>query len=407
MSYLNTKAIYRADTSDVDSFGRDRVSQLTTQIDIKQIHDQQPLLIDIVTSGTATDTYDMTNSSTELATVATSDYAISQTFQRFNYQSGKSQKFTMTFSGFDAETNIVKRVGYFSSSTTAPYTASQDGIYLENDGTDVRIKVYKSGTETFNVAQSSWNDPLDGTGASGVTIDWSLSQIMDVDFGWLGSNRIRLAFVVGGQTIQAHELLTSNVNAEPWCTSPNQPLRWEIRQSGAGSGSFDYVCATVGTEGSINQIGKVLSDNAGTNDLQFNSTGTKYAGIGIRLKDDHLDAVIDIVAFNYMAETNDRALWELILNPTVTGTFTYSDVTNSAVQTSIGNQTAGAAPTVSGGTVIDSGYVDQLGRVNGVVNSAIKIGTAIDGTRDEIVLCVTPIQAGLDAFVSMNWKELT
>ena len=95
------------------------------------------------------------------------------------------------------------------------------------------------------------------------------------------------------------------------------------------------------------------------------------------------------------------------MNPTIgAGTFTYTDVTDAAVQISVGNQTAGTPPTATGGTTLASGYVSGNGSINVELDSAIKLGAAIDGTRDEIVLVITPITAGLDAYVSYTWREL-
>ena len=358
-------------------------------------------------NGTATATYDSSISATTLATAGSGDYAIKQTYQKFNYQSGKSQLIFMTVNGFDVQTDVTKRVGYFDSSIVAPYTANLDGLWLESDGSDISVNIGLNGTVT-QVLQSNFNlDTLDGTGDSGLTIDWDLNQILVIDFLWLGISRVRWGLDVGGMIVYFHESNHANITTDVYMNSPNKPLRWEIRQTGATSGNFDFICASVNSEGSLNRVGKVLSANASDNDIQCNSNGTPYANIGIRLKTTHLDSVIDILEFDYLSETNDRALWELTLNPTVTGTFNYSDVSNSSVQISVGNQTGGAAPTASGGTVLASGYVQGNSKISYELDNAIKLGSSIDGTRDEIVLVVTPIQNGLDTYVSYTWKELT
>jgi len=51
--------------------------------------------------------------------------------------------------------------------------------------------------------------------------------------------------------------------------------------------------------------------------------------------------------------------------------------------------------------------VQQAGDFTTTIDDAIKLGVSIAGVRDELVLCVTPIQNGLDAFVSIDFKELT
>lgn len=404
----NLFSVAFGDSPNLDAFGRLRVSEVTTQIDLKHFYDKQPLLVDEVTNGAATATFTNNNSNVALETTNSGDYVIMQTFQRFNYQSGKSQLIFMTFSNFGPEDNVDKRIGYFTSSTSAPYNTDYDGIMLHNDGTDVSFKSYKTGTLTNDAPQSSWNiDKLDGSGKSGITIDFARAQILVIDFEYLGVGRVRMGFVIDGIIYYVHEFLNANNLSTVYMTSSNQPLRWELRQNGATSGSFEYICATVGSEGGINTVGKPRSANSGTNDLQLNSVGTAYAAFGIRLQSNKIDAIVDLIDVDYFAETNDAALVEVRLNPTIgAGTFTYTDETNSSVQTSIGNQTAGTPPSVTGGTILQSTHAQGEAKTDLSVDGTIKLGAAIDGTPTEIVVCITPIQINLDAYIALNWREL-
>jgi len=404
MSYFENIDIQSADSASIDAFGRWRVSQQTTLIDLKHIFDKQPLLVDEELVGTATATHDAGESSVTLAAPANGDAAIMQTFQRTHYQSGKSQQIFMTF-------------------------------YDLGEGTNISVNIARNGTKT-SITRNSWDDPLDGTGDSGITHDFDDNTIFMVDFEWLGVGRVRFFIVRDGVLIKFHELDFTDTTLV-YMESPNQPLRWECRQTGAGqyraragyftsnqvtpfnstqdgiwlesddnNGTFTYICAAVNSEGATNLIGKPFSIDAGTNDIQLNSTGVDYAAGAIRLKSTHSQASIKLISFDYLAETNDRARWQVVLNPTVTGTFAFTGVTDSAVEGAIGNQTGGAAPTVTGGTVLQAGYVQQQDSVIVEFDSAIDLGTAIDGTVDELVIVITPINAGLDAFVSINWKEL-
>jgi len=79
--------------SQLDNFGRLRVSQPETLFDSKMLHDNAPLLWDdSQTSGAGTSsTYNANQSSVTLAvTAATAGTRVRQTFRRFNYQPGKS-----------------------------------------------------------------------------------------------------------------------------------------------------------------------------------------------------------------------------------------------------------------------------------------------------------------------------
>lgn len=396
------------DTPNFDAFGRFRVSELTSQLDLKQLHDSLPLFYDIELIGSGITVHTEAEARTQLRTSANADAAIMQTKQRANYQSGKSQLTFQTFNSFHLETNIVKRIGYFTHLTsTSPFDVLLDGLWLESSGAAVTINVNQTGTSTESTAQGSWNvDNLDGSGPSKINIDWSKNIIFSVDFEWLGLGRIRWSIVHNGIIIVFHESNHTNATATGvYMSSPNQPLRAEIRQTGAGSGTLNYVCSTVASEGSTNKLGTILSDNLGTTHVNANSTSNKYALLGLRLNSGFADTLVDILDFSVLAETSDDQLVEVWLNPTVAGTFTYASVTNSSCQTAKG--AAGGTNTVTGGTLLFSQYISAQTATPIQIENAIRLGMNIDFTVDEIVLTANPLTSNSDVLGSISWRELT
>lgn len=401
MSYIEDVNIQWQDTGNIDAFGRARVSELTTQFDAKQIYDNLPLFIDTVTNGTGLSTHSTVEARSQLTTVLVGDYVISQTKQRFNYQSGKSQLIFMTCNNFESETNVTKRIGYFSSSSVSPYTASLDGLFIES-GTNVSINIYKTGTLTEQTNQSNWNlDRLDGNGKSGINIDWSKNIIFVVDFEWLGVGRVRWGVVVNGLIVYFHESNHANLTTGVYMSSPNQPLRWEIRQTGAGSGTFNYICASVNSEGSINKLGKILSVNNGTTHINANNTSSTYILHAIRLNSTNLDTLVDVLSFNSLSATNDAFLWSVVLNPSITGALTYNTITTSSLQHAIGS-----TQTITGGTVLDSGYISAQSGDSKTIDNAIRLGATIGGVSDVLTFCVRPLTSNLDVYGSVSWREL-
>lgn len=395
----------------LDAFGRLRVSELTTLIDIKQIHDEAPIFIDQVQNATGSSVYNTGESSTTLSTSASGDYAISQTKQRFNYQSGKSHFINFTMYGFEAQANVTKRIGYFSSATTGNYDTALDGLFMESDGSSVSTNIYRNGTLIAQTLQADWDDPLNGTGASGITVDWSKDQIILVDFQWLGVGRVRWYVDIDGVAYLFHESKHANVIEKVYMKSPNQPLRWEIRQTGAGSGAMTYVCASVSSEGAQNIIGKSFSEDLAEAYVNANTSGTYYALLGIELQATKVDALIDVIDFSMLVGTNDNVHWELLLNPSVAGTFNYVAQSNSAVSIAKGD-TAGnpSTNTVTGGTRLSSGYVkggNNSGDFDKEIQNAIRLGVTIAGVTDNIVLVCTPMtgDANLDVSGSIGWRE--
>jgi len=276
-------------------------------------------------------------------------------------------------------------------------------MFLESSNGEVSFQIWKSGTLIAKVPQSEWNqDKMDSTGRSGITIDWNTGNIFQGDYEWLGVGRVRGTFVINGNIYSFHHFNNANNLPKVYMSSPNQPFRWEIRQSGNTTGSFEYICSTFGTEGSVNTLGKILSVNDDGNKLVANNTNSRYACVGLRLKESAVSSFIDIVTFSLLGTTNDSFLWEIRLNPVVGGNPTWDMVgAYSSMEYSMGS----ANNTVTGGILLYSGYQYQLTGQNYELENALKLGATITGVRDELFLCVKPLSVGLDVYRSFTWRE--
>lgn len=392
------------DTAAIDAFDRLRVCEPFTIFDSKQLHDDQPLFYDEDTGGSATSTHSPTNARTRLTvTASATDYAIRQTKQYFNYQPGKSQLCFLTFYA-PQETGVTKRIGLFNGTGTN-YMTPDNGIFLEITASDVTINIAKNGTTTESISQSSWNvDPMDGTGPSGITLDLDGVQIFACDFEWLGVGRVRCGIVVNGILYYFQYFNHANDSSftSVYMSSPNLPVRYDIQSDGTGGGDLDHICATVISEGGIELTGVLRSVDMGTTHIDANSAGTTYAMVGIRLKSAYIDISVLPEYFSVLSLTNDNFRWSLQLNPTVAGTFTYSDLTDSAIQYATGATTN----TVTTGTIIDSGYGSLATAVDRKFQTSLRMGSTIDGTVDELVLCVTPVTSNADYLGSLTFREL-
>lgn len=66
------------------------------------------------------------------------------------------------------------------------------------------------------------------------------------------------------------------------------------------------------------------------------------------------------------------------------------------------------ANTVTGGTQVGGGFSSaQVREVFADLENAVKLGHSIDGTPNEIVLCVRPLSVNADIQGSLTWRELT
>lgn len=395
-----------------DTAGRLRISEPISLGDYKLINTRLPLFFDTETIGTgATVTYNTTKKSHQMVTTNDGDVSIVQTFQTHNYFSGKAQLVEMTTFDFEAQANIEKRFGYFSSNESTPFNSDVDGFFLCNSGNTHFLRIVNNGTEILMLPQSQWDDPLDGTGRSGVNIDWGSFNIFQFNFLWLGGSGLSLALIRGTSLIEVHNYDHVAANTDNLIfSSPNKPIRYEVRQDGdsVSGGTFNPVCATVSSEGSTNSsdIGSVRSIDTDASDVINAGAGTEFVVKAIRLQDSQKDITIDILDTDAFVETNnDFFRWRLLLNPVVTGgTLTWSNVSDSAVQEATGD---GTLEIQSEGIVISSGYGASRGNLSSSINNARKMGSTINGVRDIIVLTIEPIQGStnMNSFGSITYKE--
>lgn len=386
-----------------DAFGRQRVSNPEMIFNSKLIFDNAPLYWnDVSESGSGTNSTHSTNIAAVTLSVSanTAGKRTRQTYMRFNYQPSKSQLIFMTgiLIKSGGGTGIKSRLGLFDD---------DNGLYLEYDAGNVYLvrRTYAGGSASDNrVVQSSWNiDKMDGTGPSGITIDFTKTQIFFMDFEWLGVGRVRYGFNINGISYYVHELYNANNLTSVYMSTPNLPLRYQIINDGTGAAStMDCICSAVISEGGKEDIGTNLHVSTGTTVITA-AKDQNNALLGIKLKSAYKGCTIDILDTGIYCSSIDAYEWKLILNPTVNGTFTYNDITNSPLQSAIGN---GTTNSVTGGTVLVGGYgTSKTAADTNALKNLIKLGSSINGTMDTLVLCVYPLGANaITVYASINYR---
>lgn len=392
-------AIQAFDSPSIDAFGRWRVSQVETIFDSKQVFDNLPLLYDdqeVSGSGTAS-VHNANHAATEMSVSAnTAGKRVRQSFMRHNYQPGKSQLIMCTGTLGVGGSGITAAMGYFDDANGL-FAMSKDGVAYF-----VKRTSYTGTPVDTEVAQSNWNiDPFNGTGPSGLTLDPTKSQILFIDFEWLGVGRVRMGWVVDGKIYYCHEFLHSNKQAGVYMSTPNLPIRYEIANDGTGPATtLQHICASVMSEGGVQNNGYLRHKDTGA--ISSLAANTAYAIMGGRLKSTHLGATVLVENISIIGSANDQAHWELRVGGTVAGTFTYSDVANSAVQVATGT----SANTITGGIEIDGGYFTTQQGVTFTVPNALHLGASISGTPQEWQLVVIPITNNITVRASVTWREL-
>jgi hypothetical protein len=156
------------------------------------------------------------------------------------------------------------------------------------------------------------------------------------------------------------------------------------------------------SEGGKEDIGTNLYLSTGTSPVSLTKAQLN-AFLGWRLKSDYKGCTIDILDTVMYVSSIDAYEWRLILNPSVAGTFTFTDVTGAPLQKAVGNGTTNIA---SGGTVVAGGYgTSRLSADSNALKSLLKLGSSINGTMDTMVLCVYPLgNNSLDGYASVNYR---
>lgn len=386
----------------LDAGSRVRTSMMTTLHDGKILNADNTFIWD--NQGTGTGTY---ASNKYNMSVTAGQYRIKQTKRFSPYFAGKSQLIECTFDNFQIEANTTKRFGYFSSNAVAPFATSYDGFYIENDGSTIRLKAERLGTSTVNIAWTSW-DNYDLISS----YDWSQFTVVAFDFLWLGGAVLRVFLKTDLGFVLAHTVNYAGTATDVFISSPNQPVRYEIRST-TGTGSFRYICSQVSTEGSTSEAGynsAVLSlSTAGVPANTFATIGTRYPIKAIRKKVANRDNSIKLTNVQVFVNSADQAFWTLELNPTLSAGLTYTDVANSGIQEANGAAVAAVTITVTTpGRVLASGIVTQNGMMpTNVFESDFlsSLGCTLNNTMDQLVLCVQPISAAVTALAVINLKE--
>lgn len=405
-------AITYANSPTIDAFAKLRTTTPYTLADYKQTYGLNINFLDQVTNG-GTVTFQSNQASALLATTSNpTSSAIHQTKIYHNYIPGKSQLIYTTFCFKAAVVNVTKRTGYFDDN---------DGIYFEQNGAGVLsfcVRTNTSGTpsDAAKVTQSNWNmDKCDGTGPSGYNIDVTKTQLLFIDFTWLGVGRVRCGFMANGEFIIAHEFRTSNTIDVPYMSNPNLPVRCQIFNTGATTGgSFNQICSTVISEGGDADAGQDWSTLNSI--LRTVNAGATIPLIAIRLTNtfqSYPNRMMGRLQEFSLYSVKEPLEYKVIKLPNVSyltgGSWTPVDA-RSGMEFNVG------ATAYTDGLVFATGYVSAAVGNRGAVNSDAHATDARQNyisqnytSTDSEIYMITVTNIGTTATTagaSMQWREI-
>lgn len=394
--------------TEVDSFGRLRVSNPQTIFDSQLQYDENDLVWDEKLTGNGTFSHVANGSFGDMDVTTASGDAVLRQSPYLRYQPGKSQYITMTVDFVEAVTGCKKTVGYFDDN---------NGIFLELDGSTVsfvlRSKVTGSVANT-RANQSSWNnDVFDGTGKSGITLDATKSQLVWIDLEWLSVGTVRTGFFIEGIPYLAHSFHNSNVINKSYMTTANLPIRYEITNDAEISSAtlMRQLCSSVMSEGGFSEdFGFPFAVGNGATPI---SVTTRRAIVSIRPKATFNSivnrALILPLGFGFFPQTNAGFL-EVVYNGTLGGDPSWGSVNDdSIVEFDI------AGTTVTGGITFEHAYADAGGvgantfsdEKSGDLATRYPLNLDIGGENPKhLSLVVTSMSDTCSVVGHLDWKEI-
>jgi hypothetical protein len=342
---------------------------------------------------------------------------IRQSKKYIRYQPGKSQLIFQTFVFGKTTQAVTRRAGYFDR---------DNGIFLEQVGQAVSLVVRSNvggAIEETRVSQANWNvDKFDGSSSpdnpSGRSLDLDFSQILVIDFEWLGVGSVRAGFVVDGLIRYAHNFNHAGYTAGVYMATPNLPVRYEIAGGAGVTGThrLQQICSSVISEGGFVEDFGVPS--AASNGANVIALTTRQPVLSIRPTQNFKGQINRgrIVPENIDVYTSAQPIyWELVYGGVLTGPATFTGIHNESIV-----EADALATGIVGGLVIDSGFAiagglganERAGSAASALLSKLPLALNVAGAHptgtfsDVLSLLATSIPgSSTNVSGALSWRE--
>jgi len=393
------------DSFNLDAFGRVRMSSPTNRLDLEFIYDKQKVLVDEVTAGSGTVTFNVNSRDLTLAVNVTASTATAALYSfDVPYTPGTGQ--------------LIETTGTMNSASISGGSAF---FFLRSSVSG------SSSTSTQTWGQSAWNQ---NTASS---INWTTSQIFACDFQSLKVGRMRLGFVRDGIPVYCHYITNDNIRNTGYWQYPTLPVYWRIYNDAT------YTYAEMGYGDTLNAVG-----------LRYQmpkSAGATLRAICATVKSEGGAELLDIPGFNRSIDlgvTEKTVSTTLIPLLSIRAASSFGGVVNRAlyiprsfsvtadnpikyaliyrpatlttpVWTAVNASYSGieydsSASAITGGIVVGSGYLSTGknldAKTDGLLERTI-LRLTRTGTSD--VLTVAAIKTGAtdsSTLASIEWKEI-
>mgnify|MGYP003629799131 CR=1 FL=1 len=305
-------------------------------------------IIDLAGSGAVTQENSMVKATSGATTGSAAEW---ETIKHAKYRAGFGglMRFTAMFTAGVAGTEQIVGLADEDGSTSSHLNG-----YAVGFNGDTFSFLRWSNDVLIPVAQSAWDDPMDGTGASGMTLDPTKLNVYYINFQYLGAGTVDLYIESdqSGELVRAHRLKYANLYTVPSVRNPNFHLMVHVLNNATTS---DITCWSASMAYFIEGKSKYTElqqpqFSAGKREKTAVTTETAIFTIRNKSTYNSLTNYIDIVLQNIQCSieagaNNNLGQVRLVKNATLGGTPSYTDIdaTDSIVDIDV------AGTTVTGG----------------------------------------------------------
>lgn len=231
--------------------------------------------------------------------------------------------------------------------------SGQNGFYFIYDVNGLGVARLKEGVETV-VYQSSWNvDKGDGTGRSGVNIDFSLGHIFQIDYTWYGYGNVEFSIVetVGIlQRVVVLHVIDKDSFTGTSIADPSLQIFAEVENGATASNLTTYVG---GRQFSI--LGDYVPKYRFTGDNRAAVTVTTALTplVSFRIKTAFQNRSIQLENFSAINTGANTGILAVVLDGTLTGASWVTPSGYTALETAV--EADRSATAITGGDIIWQG----------------------------------------------------
>jgi hypothetical protein len=273
-----------------------------------------------------------------------------------------------------------------------------DGFFFQCSNSTFGI-LYRNNSIDVTIPQNNWNvDPMDGSGPSGMTLNFTLGNIFKIQYQRLEFGNIKFFIESSstGELILVHQINYANANTNPSLSNPGLQLMAEVQSSG-GNAELSISSMSVFIEGEVNPylgirngVGGSKTVNTSSNNILTIQNDTIFES-----QTNQLMVIPDQLSLYSSPDNTGEAIFSLYLNPTVDNPI-FSNISSNSV---VSYDTSGTS--VNGGILLGAFYLPSgSSRSVDLTKYNIKLSPG-----DTLVFACTSTSSDIVVYISVSWLE--